>query len=111
MLAGIHGAVAGHWNRGGWAAVLHQLADPGHRHIGGIIMSTSVSADAFARIKFPGRSVFFGMMIATLLLPFHVVIIPQDIVFQQLWPGGHERAAATTSSRQSQRSHNQLPRA
>lgn len=50
----------------------------------GTILSASVSAYAFARIRFPGRSVFFGMMIATLLLPFHVVIIPQYIVFQQL---------------------------
>jgi multiple sugar transport system permease protein len=50
----------------------------------GTVLSASVSAYAFARIKFPGRSVFFGMMIATLLLPFHVVIIPQYIVFQQL---------------------------
>ena len=50
----------------------------------GTILSASVSAYAFARINFPGRGVFFGMMIATLLLPFHVVIIPQYIVFQQL---------------------------
>jgi multiple sugar transport system permease protein len=50
----------------------------------GTVLSASVSAYAFARIRFPGRSVFFGMMIATLLLPFHVVIIPQYIVFQQL---------------------------
>ncbi|TLM72368.1 carbohydrate ABC transporter permease [Pseudarthrobacter sp. NamB4] len=50
----------------------------------GTVLSASVSAYAFARISFPGRGVFFGMMIATLLLPFHVVIIPQYIVFQQL---------------------------
>lgn len=50
----------------------------------GTILSASVSAYAFARIKFPGRSALFGMMIATLLLPFHVVIIPQYIIFQQL---------------------------
>ncbi|TQJ38299.1 carbohydrate ABC transporter membrane protein 2 (CUT1 family) [Arthrobacter sp. SLBN-112] len=50
----------------------------------GTVLSASVSAYAFARINFPGRSVLFGMMIATLLLPFHVVIIPQYIVFQQL---------------------------
>jgi multiple sugar transport system permease protein len=50
----------------------------------GTVLSASVSAYAFARIKFPGRSVFFGMMIATLLLPFHVVIIPQYIIFNQL---------------------------
>jgi multiple sugar transport system permease protein len=50
----------------------------------GTVLSASVSAYAFARINFPGRSIFFGMMIATLLLPFHVVIIPQYIIFQQL---------------------------
>ncbi|WP_139346653.1 carbohydrate ABC transporter permease [Sinomonas mesophila] len=50
----------------------------------GTVLSASVSAYAFARITFPGRSMFFGMMIATLLLPFHVVIIPQYIIFQQL---------------------------
>ncbi|MBT2514526.1 carbohydrate ABC transporter permease [Arthrobacter sp. ISL-30] len=50
----------------------------------GTILSASVSAYAFARINFPGRNIFFGMMIATLLLPFHVVIIPQYIIFQQM---------------------------
>ena len=50
----------------------------------GTVLSASVSAYAFARIQFPGRNLFFGMMIATLLLPFHVVIIPQYIIFQQL---------------------------
>ena len=58
----------------------------------GITLSCSVSAYAFARITFPGRGIFFGCMIATMLLPFHVVIIPQYIVFNQLgmintyWP-------------------------
>ncbi|MGO1801907.1 MAG: carbohydrate ABC transporter permease [Microbacteriaceae bacterium] len=58
----------------------------------GVVLSCSVSAYAFARIKFPGTRLFFGCMIATLLLPFHVVIIPQYIVFNQLdlintyWP-------------------------
>ena len=47
----------------------------------GIAVSASVSAYAFARIDFPGRSLWFALMIATLLLPFHVVIIPQYIVF------------------------------
>ncbi|NWL32213.1 carbohydrate ABC transporter permease [Paenarthrobacter nitroguajacolicus] len=50
----------------------------------GTVLSASISAYAFARINFPGRGLFFGMMIATLLLPFHVVIIPQYIVIQQL---------------------------
>lgn len=58
----------------------------------GILISCSLSAYAFARINFPGRNLFFACMIATMLLPFHVVIIPQYIVFNNLgmvdtmWP-------------------------
>jgi multiple sugar transport system permease protein len=50
----------------------------------GIVLSSSVTAYAFARISFPGRNLWFGIMIGTLLLPFHVVIIPQYILFQRL---------------------------
>lgn len=50
----------------------------------GIVASSALSAYAFARIDFPGRKVYFGLMIATLLLPFHVVIIPQYIMFNAL---------------------------
>lgn len=58
----------------------------------GVVLSCSVTAYAFARIRFRGSKVFFLCMIATMLLPFHVVIIPQYIVFNQLdmintyWP-------------------------
>jgi multiple sugar transport system permease protein len=50
----------------------------------GIVISSAVTAYAFARIDFPGKSIFFTLMIGTLLLPFHVVIIPQYILFQKL---------------------------
>lgn len=58
----------------------------------GIAISGSLSAYALARIRFPGRNLWFSLMIATLLLPFHVVIIPQYIVYNNLglvnsfWP-------------------------
>lgn len=58
----------------------------------GVVLSCSLTAYAFARITFRGSKLFFGCMIATMLLPFHVVIIPQYIVFNQLemintyWP-------------------------
>jgi multiple sugar transport system permease protein len=58
----------------------------------GILLSCSITAYAFARINFRGSRIFFVCMIATMLLPFHVVIIPQYIVFNQLgmintyWP-------------------------
>jgi len=57
-----------------------------------IVLSCSITAYAFARIRFRGSRLFFLCMIATMLLPFHVVIIPQYIVFNQLdmintyWP-------------------------
>lgn len=50
----------------------------------GIALSASVSAYAFARIQFAGRKVWFGLMIGSLLLPIHVVIIPQYIIFNNL---------------------------
>jgi multiple sugar transport system permease protein len=58
----------------------------------GIAISASLSAYAFARIDFPLRGLWFAIMIGTLLLPFHVVIIPQYILFNNLgmvntfWP-------------------------
>ncbi|RKN06070.1 carbohydrate ABC transporter permease [Streptomyces radicis] len=50
----------------------------------GICLSCSVTAYGFSRIAFPGRQVFFAIMIGTLLLPFHVVIIPQFIMFNEM---------------------------
>ncbi|MFD5320743.1 carbohydrate ABC transporter permease [Streptomyces sp. NPDC127098] len=50
----------------------------------GVCLSCSVTAYAFARIDFPGRGLFFSLMIGTLLLPFHVVIIPQFIMFNEI---------------------------
>jgi multiple sugar transport system permease protein len=50
----------------------------------GTVASSALAAYAFARLRFRGRTVLFGIMIATLLLPFHVLIIPQYIVFQNL---------------------------
>lgn len=50
----------------------------------GVVFSSTMTAYAFTRINFPGRKFFFTMMVMTLLLPFHVIIIPQYIVFQQV---------------------------
>ncbi|MGW2091951.1 carbohydrate ABC transporter permease [Promicromonospora sukumoe] len=50
----------------------------------GIVLSATVSAYAFARISFPGRGAYFAIMIGTMLLPFHVVIIPQYILFNSM---------------------------
>ncbi|MEU6276210.1 carbohydrate ABC transporter permease [Streptomyces populi] len=49
----------------------------------GILISCSLTAYAFARIRFAGRNVLFSLMIGTLLLPYHVLLIPQYVMFQK----------------------------
>ncbi len=50
----------------------------------GVLISSSVTAYAFARIRFAGRNLLFSLMIGTLLLPYHVLLIPQYVMFQKL---------------------------
>jgi multiple sugar transport system permease protein len=46
-------------------------------------VSCLVAAYAFARLQFFGRKLFFAIMIGTLLLPGHVLIIPQYVMFNE----------------------------
>ncbi|MFD7500183.1 carbohydrate ABC transporter permease [Streptomyces sp. NPDC059850] len=50
----------------------------------GNVLSCSLAAYAFARLRFRGRGLYFAVMIGTLMLPMHVVLIPQYIIFQKL---------------------------
>ncbi|GAA3463966.1 carbohydrate ABC transporter permease [Saccharothrix longispora] len=50
----------------------------------GTVVSSAPAAYAFARLRFRGRTTLFAVMIATLLLPVHVLVIPQYVVFQRL---------------------------
>jgi multiple sugar transport system permease protein len=60
--------------------------------VAGNVLSCSLAAYAFARLHFRGRSPLFAFMIATIMLPQHVVLIPQYVIFQKLglvntfWP-------------------------
>ena len=50
----------------------------------GILISCSLTAYAFAKVRFAGRNLLFSLMIGTLLLPYHVLLIPQYVMFQKL---------------------------
>ena len=50
--------------------------------IGGVV-SSSLVAFGFARIPFKGSKVFFAVMMATMLLPQQVLLIPQYIMFKR----------------------------
>jgi multiple sugar transport system permease protein len=55
----------------------------------GNAVSCLLAAYAFARLRFPLRGAWFAVMIGTLLLPGHVLIIPQYILFRSFgWVGG-----------------------
>ena len=45
-------------------------------------VSCLLAAYAFARLRFRFRGVWFAFMIGTLLLPGHVLIVPQYILFK-----------------------------
>jgi multiple sugar transport system permease protein len=47
----------------------------------GNLISCSMAAFAFARLQFRGRNVFFALMMGTLMLPYHVTLIPQYVLF------------------------------
>ncbi|MFW0773132.1 carbohydrate ABC transporter permease [Paenarthrobacter nitroguajacolicus] len=83
----------------GWSALTHPF---GHYMLNsaivvlgsilGNLISCSMAAYAFARLQFSGKKIFFGIMLLTIMLPFHVVIVPQYILFSQIgwvntfWP-------------------------
>lgn len=52
--------------------------------VAGVLFSCSLAAYAFARVRFAGRNVLFALMIGTLLLPYHVLLIPQYVLFQKM---------------------------
>ncbi|MEZ0164285.1 carbohydrate ABC transporter permease [Kineococcus sp. LSe6-4] len=53
-------------------------------NIVGNLASCSMAAYAFSRLRFRGRRPFFAAMLGTMLLPAHVVLIPQYVIFAKL---------------------------
>lgn len=50
----------------------------------GTLVTSSMAAFGFARLRFPLRSFFFGVVISTLMLPSIVTLIPTFILFRWL---------------------------
>lgn len=54
----------------------------------GAVVSNSVVAYAFARLNWPGRDLFFGVTLATMMVPFPVTMVPSFALFKWLgWVG------------------------
>jgi multiple sugar transport system permease protein len=50
----------------------------------GNLFSCSLAAYAFARLEFRGKKWMFGAMLLTIMIPIHVIIVPQYIFFSRL---------------------------
>lgn len=50
----------------------------------GNVVSCSLAAYAFARLRFKFKNVLFAIMLLTIMLPIHVIIVPQYIMFSQV---------------------------
>ncbi len=48
----------------------------------GVVISSSLVAYAFARMEWPGKNVWFGVLLATMMIPFPVTMVPMYLVFK-----------------------------
>lgn len=54
----------------------------------GNVLSNSFIAYGFAKISFPGKNILFALVLATMMVPGFVTMIPQYILFTQIgWVG------------------------
>jgi multiple sugar transport system permease protein len=52
--------------------------------VAGELFAVTLVAYGFARLRFPGRSILFLMMLSTLMIPYHVTLVPRFILFSKL---------------------------
>lgn len=54
----------------------------------GVVVSNSLVAYSFARLRWPGRDVMFAITLATMMVPFPVLMVPQFAMFKEFdWIG------------------------
>lgn len=50
----------------------------------GTVISSAMVAYSFARLNWPGRDFFFGLLLATMMLPIIITLVPRFIIFRSL---------------------------
>ncbi|QDY70892.1 carbohydrate ABC transporter permease [Qingshengfaniella alkalisoli] len=50
----------------------------------GNLMACSITAYAFARLEFRFKRIWFALMLGTLMLPYHVTLVPQYVLFLKI---------------------------
>lgn len=60
--------------------------------VSGVIITSTLAGYSFARLKWPGRNLMFGLLLSTLMLPYAVTLIPTFMLWKTLgaintyWP-------------------------
>jgi ABC-type glycerol-3-phosphate transport system permease component len=52
--------------------------------VAGSLFSSALVGYSFARLRWPGRDFFFGILIATVMLPEVITLVPRFIIFREL---------------------------
>ncbi len=52
--------------------------------VAGVLITSTLAAYAFARMEFPGRDTLFIVLLATMMVPFEVTLVPNFIVIRNL---------------------------
>jgi multiple sugar transport system permease protein len=48
----------------------------------GQVLSSAIVAFGFARLRFKGRNVLFFVLLSTMMIPFHLLIVPRFVMFK-----------------------------
>jgi multiple sugar transport system permease protein len=49
-----------------------------------IVLAASFCGYGFARLRFPGRDLWFGLVLATMMVPYVVMMVPQFVIFSRI---------------------------
>lgn len=59
-------------------------------NIMGAVIINSLIAYAFAKMKFPGRDMLFNVVLATMMIPGFVLLVPRYVIFSKMgWVGSY----------------------
>jgi multiple sugar transport system permease protein len=72
------------WNKGDFLTFYRNTTLISVLNVVAVIFSCSIAAYAFARINFPGRNTLFVVVLATMMLPSQVTLIPIFMIFSKL---------------------------
>lgn len=72
------------WKRVGFPKYLKNSIFITSAALFGSLLSASVTGFAFARLKFPGRNIWFAILLLTMMIPPAIMIIPQYLLYNWL---------------------------